>query len=180
VAVKIDGHARPISLLCRSSKRSGSGVDVKNRIPAIVPFTLFLLFVAVPFASGGKSMDSHSVIFSSEETKELNTFGGEAPFWTPSVGQVQEMESLLLQYLTLHPPIDDKPVGNFFAYGRQYLGVTKKDRKLIYLNAFCDPSRFDQWKKGLILVKDGGSCYFQVYFDPAKKEFIHLHYNGQA
>jgi hypothetical protein len=125
-------------------------------------------------------MNSNSIIFSSEETKELNIYRGEAPFWTPKVDQVQELESLLPKYLKLHPPIDDKPVGNLSEYGRQYFGVTKKDRKLIYLNAFCNPSRFDQWKKGMILVKDGGSCYFHVYFDPARKEFIHLHYNGQA
>ncbi len=108
-------------------------------------------------------MNSNSIIFSSEETKELNIFGGEAPFWTPKVDQVQELESLLLKYLKLHPSIDDKPVGNLSEYGRQYFAVTKKDRKLIYLNAFCNPSRFDQWKKDMILIKDGGSCYFQVY-----------------
>ena len=133
-----------------------------------------------PWPSKGKSINSNSIIFSSEETKKLNLFGGDAPLWTPEVDQVQELESLLLKYLKAHPPIDDKPVGNLSDYGRQYFGVTKKDRKLIYLNAFCNPSGFDQWKKGMILVKDGGSCYFQVYFDPARKEFIHLHYNGQA
>ncbi len=126
-------------------------------------------------------MNSNSIIFSSEETKELNIFGGEAPFWTPTVDQVQELESLVPKYLESYPPINDKPVGNFFEYGRQYFGVTKDNQKLIYLNAFCKPSIFDpQWKKEIILVKDGGGCYFQVYFDPAKKEFIALHYNGQA
>jgi hypothetical protein len=147
------------------------------------PFVLFITFfllAVLTFTSEGKSTNSSSIIFSSEESKELNLFGVEAPFWTPKVVQVQELESLLLKYLKSHPPIDDKPVGNLSEYGRQYFGVTKKGRKLIYLNAFCNPSRFDQWKKRIILVKDGGSCYFQVYFDPATKEFIHLHYNGQA
>jgi hypothetical protein len=127
-------------------------------------------------------MNSNSIIFQAEETEKIGyIFVGEAPFWTPTVDQVQELESLLPKYLKVHPPIDDNPVGNVFEYGFQYFGVTKNDRKLIYLNAFCNPSKFDgRQKKEIILVKDGGNCYFQVYFDPAKKEFIHLHYNGQA
>jgi hypothetical protein len=132
--------------------------------------------------TGGKSMNSNRAIFSAEETERIgHIFGGEAPFWMPTVDQVQELESLLPKYLNSHPPIDDKPVGDFFEYGRQYFGVTQKDRKLIYLNAFCNPSKFDhRWEKEIILVKDGGSCYFQVFFDPFKKEFVHLHYNGNA
>jgi hypothetical protein len=141
---------------------------------------IFFLLAVLAFTSEGKSMNSNSIIFSSEETKGLNIFLGEAPFWTPAVDQVQELESLLVKYLQAHLPIDDEPVRNLSEYGRQYFGVTIKDRKVIYLNAFCNPSRFDQWKKKMVLVDDGGSCYFQVYFDPARKEFVHLHYNGRA
>ncbi len=103
------------------------------------------------FHFGRKINEFQYIIFSSEESKDLNLFGGEAPFWTPKFVQVQELESLLLKYLKSHPPIDDRPVGNLSEYGRQYFGVTKKGRKLIYLNAFCNPSRFDQWKKRIIL-----------------------------
>ncbi len=129
-----------------------------------------------------RSMSSNRVTFSAEETERIGCpRGGEAPFWTPTDNQVQELEALLPRYLNSHPPINDKPVGNFFEYGRQYFGVTRNNRRLIYLNAFCNPSKFGRrWEKEIILVMDGGSCYFQVYFDPAKKEFIALHYNGQA
>jgi len=131
----------------------------------------------------GKSMPHHRVIFSTEETaKVAHIVHAEAPFWMPALEQVQELESLLPTYLKRHPPRDDKPVGNiFFACGRQYFGVTRGGQKLIYLNAFCNPERFDRrWEKEIILVQDGGSCYFQVYFSPASSEFMHLHYNGQA
>ena len=132
--------------------------------------------------TGGKSMNTSRVIFAAEEAERIgHIFTQEAPFWTPTDDQVKELESLLPKYLKSHPPIDDKPVGDFLEYGRQYFGVTKNDRRLIYLNAFCKPSRFGpRWQKEIILVIDGGSCYFQVYFDPNKKEFIGLHYNGQA
>ncbi len=128
------------------------------------------------FGVGVKSMNSNGVIFPAKEIPF-----GEAPFWTPTLEQVKELEGLLPEYLKSHPPMDDKPVGDVFEYGRQYFGVTNNGQKVIYLNAFCNPSRFDpQWEEEMIQVKDGGSCYFQVYFDPARKEFIHLHYNGQA
>ncbi len=132
--------------------------------------------------TGGKSMNTNRVIFSAEEAGRIGyIFGGKAPFWKPTDNQVQELESLLPKYLNSHPPVNDKPVGNFFEYGRQYFGVTKNGRRSIYLNAFCKPSRFDpRWQKEIIVVEDGGSCCFQVYFDPATKEFIDLRYNGQA
>jgi hypothetical protein len=139
--------------------------------------------LSTAFASngGGNSMNSNWFIFPAEETQRLNISSGSAPFWTPTIDQVEALESLLPNYLRLHPPIDDKPAGNVFESGRQYFGVTKSHRKLIYLNAFCNPSKFNsRWKQEIILVKDGGSCYFQVYFDPGKNEFIHLHYNGNA
>lgn len=149
-------------------------------------FTLSMVFVfllgALTVYSGGKSMNPNSIIFSAEDTEKIGyIFGGEAPFWTPTKDEVQELEAMLPKYLKLHPPIDDKPVKSVLEYGLQYFGVTIKDQKLIYLNAFCNPSKFDhRWEKEFILVRDGGSCYFQVYFNPASKEFIHLHYNGQA
>ena len=126
-------------------------------------------------------MSSNLVIFTARETEKIFHHIDGPPFWTPTLDQVRELESLLPQYLAAHPPIDDKPVINFSEYGRQYIGVTKDRRKLIYLNAFCRPQRFGQkWEKEAVLVKDGGSCYFQIYFDPAEKEFIGLRYNGQA
>jgi len=126
-------------------------------------------------------MDSNRTIFSAEETQRLFVHLGKAPYWTPAADQIEELESLLPKYLGLHPPIDDKPVTNLSAYGRQYFGVTENNRRLSYLNAFCSPERFeDRREKELILVKDGGSCYFQIHFDAAKKEFTRLLYNGKA
>jgi len=147
-------------------------------------FFIWLLFVwvltAFTFPPGGKRMNHNRIVFAAEEAEKLSFLKNEAPFWTPTFDQIRELELLLLKYLEAHPPIDDQPVMNFNEYGRQYMGVTKNHRRLIYLNAFCDPSSFDERWKELIRVKDGGSCFFQVYFDPVKREFIDLQYNGQA
>lgn len=130
--------------------------------------------------AGIESMNSNRVVFPAEDAGKQPYVREDAAFWAPTISQVQELESLLPRYLELHSPSGDKPIRKVFKYERQYLGVTKEHRKLIYLNAFCNPSEFPQWKKEMVCVKDGGSCYFQVYFDPVRKEFIHLRYNGQA
>ena len=124
-------------------------------------------------------MNGNAVIFSDEEMRMLDPGGG--PFWTPTLDQVEALESLLPDYLRLHPPRDDRPIERVFDYGRQYYGVTRNGQSVIYVNAFCHPEGFaPQWKKDIIVVKDGGSCYFQGYFDPLKKQFVGLRYNGQA
>ena len=127
-------------------------------------------------------MKANSFVFSDKEAvRFVRIHGDEVSFWTPTPDDIEELESLLSQHLRMHPPIDDRPVRDVFEYGRQYCGVTRKGRKLVYLNAFFHPERFaPRWKKDMIVVQDGGSNYFQVYFDPVRKEFIDLSYNGRA
>ena len=127
-------------------------------------------------------MHPHSIIFSADVTEKTGyTFYGDPHFWTPTADQVQELESLLQKYLDVHPPLSDKPVRNVREYGCQYHGVTKNDRNAICLKAFCNPSRFDRrWEKEIISVRDGASCYFQVFFNPVTREFTGLKYNGLA
>lgn len=127
-------------------------------------------------------MNPDRVIFPAKETeKTAFIIQGSAPFWTPDADQVRELESLLQKYLDLHPPAGDTPVRDVFRYGRQYFGVTKNNRTVICLNAFYHPSRFgDRWKTEIISVRDGGSCYFQVDYHPATREFTGLKYHGKA
>jgi hypothetical protein len=144
-------------------------------------FSICVGLIALSSQTGENRMHPHSVIFTAEGAERAGWFADEAPFWTPTQGQTRDLDSLLQKYLDAHPPTDDRPVVNVLEYGRQYLGVTKNRRKLIHLNAFCRPDRFaPRWEKELIIVRDGGSCYFQIYFDPAKKEFLDLLYNGNA
>jgi hypothetical protein len=149
----------------------------RKRVAALKTYARSLQIVG----KGQKSTDSSRMIFPAQETEKIgHIFGGKAPFWTPTDDQVQELESLLLKYLQSHPPVGDKPVGDLSKYGRQYFGMTKNNRRLIYLNAFCNPSKFDRREREIVIVKDGGSCYFQISFDPAKKDFTDLQYNGRA
>jgi hypothetical protein len=150
------------------------------------PIGFFFFLMILLYGSAMIHADSQSaiVIFSkgdSANEQYLDNVGAGAPFWTPTKAQITELEKLIEPFLKSHPPADKRTV-NFSTYGRQYYGLTKTGKQYIFLNAFCDPKSFDKdaLRKRMIIVMDGGSCYFQVFFDPIKKEFSDLRYNGVA
>ncbi len=71
-----------------------------------------------------------------------------------------------------------------FAY--QYVGVTIKGKKYIYINAFGN-SIVEEYKKHhldfttkLVVVCDGGTFFWGVLFDIETKEFSELAFNGSV
>jgi hypothetical protein len=137
--------------------------------------------LSVGIASAGK--DETVVVFSADQAKGL-ALEDAGPYWTPTAQQIEKLESRLAAYLAANPPQDGHPVINILEYGRQYVGVTRAGKKAIFLNAFCPSylslAKDKSWLKELVQVEDGGSCFFQVYFDPESSEFSALLYNGVA
>ena len=105
---------------------------------------------------------------------------GSPPYWIPTEKDIQTLENILVDFLKQNPARNGKTV-DLNNYGRQYIGCTRNYRKVIYLNAFCHLERErERWKNQLIIVQDGGACYFQVYFIPDTSQFVDLSYNGEA
>jgi hypothetical protein len=70
-------------------------------------------------------------------------------------------------------------------YRRQYVPfVDSKGNKKVYVNCFCShndvPGEFDYWKKTLIVVNDGGSCFFQITLNLTTNKYEQLYLNGYA
>jgi hypothetical protein len=61
-------------------------------------------------------------------------------------------------------------------YRRQFVGVRDAEGERIFGNFFCteDPATRP------LLVDDGGSCYFSVFYDPATVSFSYLFVHGEA
>ncbi len=63
-------------------------------------------------------------------------------------------------------------------YYRQYVGITVRRKKYIYINAF----RFDhsnlQWRKKPVVVCDGGDNYWGALYNPQTGQFSDLEFNG--
>jgi hypothetical protein len=65
-------------------------------------------------------------------------------------------------------------------YKRQYIPFidTKGERK-VYVNCFCISDwGFDYWKKNLVQVNDGGSCFFQLTINLTELKYEQFSTNG--
>ena len=108
-----------------------------------------------------------------------------ATFWTPSTEEVLALERQLPDFLLDQPEGSDAREHDLWLkapnYLRQYVGITRKGRRIVYANFFCNRSSSDRdWHVWPVVVKDGGSCYFQVEYDVESQRFSRLSVNGYA
>jgi hypothetical protein len=65
-------------------------------------------------------------------------------------------------------------------YKRQYVAViNNKGEKEIWINFFCNDWYMD-WKKEIIIVKDGGDCFFNLKINLTTRKYYDLMINGEA
>lgn len=65
-------------------------------------------------------------------------------------------------------------------YKRQYMPFqNKRGEKVVWVNCFCISNMdFPDWKKAIVIVDDGGSCFFNVIINLTTKKYEHLFING--
>jgi hypothetical protein len=102
--------------------------------------------------------------------------------WTPQESDITKLEASVTQVsglriegfnsaLHIHQP------GSYF---RQYVPVLRKGRKLFYVSAFCESPPPEYWSQRLYVVSDGGTCFWQAFYDPALKKYFHLTINPRG
>lgn len=65
-------------------------------------------------------------------------------------------------------------------YKRQYVAVTNKNGdKDVWINCLCQ-THGDNWKTSIIMVDDGGNCYFNLKINLTKEKYYDLGVNGLA
>lgn len=103
------------------------------------------------------------------------------PYWTPSSEEIARLEVQLMPYLegltVPHPKAIAAMLGS---YKRQYLGYINGGKKWIYVNSICKTSWTEDgfWHDELIIVFDGGPCFFTVRYDLSSSQFDQLRING--
>lgn len=103
--------------------------------------------------------------------------------WVPTVKEVQTLEKQLDTYLPQQQdafdgskiPIEER----LPTYKRQYWGVLKNEKRVIFVNFFCNALHYD-WTYQEVIVDDGGDCYFQIQYDVETGTFFDLYVNGSA
>jgi hypothetical protein len=101
--------------------------------------------------------------------------------WVPSEKDIKELEGNLHKLIAMEATgccgrgkLENKPS----EYYRQYVGIVVEGEKLIYINAVSNGWR--QSKYAPQLVCDGGKSFWGALYDPKKKQFRSLAFNGQA
>jgi hypothetical protein len=102
--------------------------------------------------------------------------------WEPTLGDMNDVEDGLAQITTLSniDPDPNRHIDNPRDYDRQYLAVVVNRRKFIYLNALCSVEQNANWRKHLIVIRDGGKCFWQAMYDLSTHRFSDLRVNGSA
>ena len=67
-----------------------------------------------------------------------------------------------------------------YKYRRQYVAVLNPSgEKVVWINCFCT-SMGERWKKEIMLVSDGGNCYFNLKVNLKTKKCYEMVVNGYA
>ena len=121
--------------------------------------------------------------------------------WTPSPADINRLEKLLPEYMgQLDTPDDYQPLEEYY---RQYAGVIRNGKRMIFVNLFHsssagdwvdwlekDPDLLkrlaergiteDQWLYMGLTVCDGGAYFFTIRFDVETGTFEYPSFNGHA
>jgi len=151
------------------------------------------VYMLILLASQGIAMSQErsqlvdtGVIFSAEHVERSGAdrmFGVTPPFWTPSPEQIAQLEVQLKPYLgRVRLPKAKVIAARLESYKRQYFGYTDGGKRWILVNGFCEGhwKKEDTWRDRVVLVRDGGLCFFKVRYDPSRSEFEQLVINGEA
>ena len=108
-------------------------------------------------------------------------------YWTPTQNDIERLEAQFMKVKDIKANaccLINGTIRTLDNFGFQYIGVTIKKKKYIYLNAFhvdndADFSTFyKNWKTDPIIMCDGGDYYWGVLFDLDKLKFSDLAING--
>lgn len=128
-------------------------------------------------------ISDNGVIFSAEQSAEVEAIFTAESTWTPTAADVAKLEAGLTTFLQgaenpwlrTDPPIWDRVP----QYHRQYLGIVQDGEEIIYANFFCR-AYGEEWQTEYVFVMDGGDCFFQLKYNPQIDEFFDLVVNGES
>lgn len=101
-------------------------------------------------------------------------------YWTPGEADVLALEAGLAAFLQAAAPEASPELWRKQpTYKRQYAGLLRDGRRLVYASFFCD-THGEAWRREPLFVLDGGDCFFQLTFDVERGTYGDLMVNGEA
>jgi hypothetical protein len=129
--------------------------------------------------------DQNWVIITKERAEEMGLASWlveSDDFWTPPVDGILKLEEKIAEYLSQNSSQfyrQPQVWKRLDEYQRQYIGLERGNRQIIYGNYFCNSGGVN-WREKLVVVDDGGDCFFQVEYDVESEVFIKLLVNGES
>lgn len=141
---------------------------------------LFLIWIG-----GAQEQSAKSVLLPSREAKHVRDFYLRGKFggtWQPTAADINHLQSELHQIARLNsqtwgPSIH---IEHPETYYQQDVGIVFNEEKVIFVNAFCSVSDIPHWRDHLVVVADGGSCFWHASYIPSTRTFFDLEINGRA
>jgi hypothetical protein len=123
--------------------------------------------------------DYQGALFAKGQVNKL--YVGETDFWTPTADDVKTLEAGLEAFLRerADPRLDQKVLLTLREYNRQYVGIMENEHRKVYVLFYCN-FPLEQLRDGVIIVNDGGDCFFQLKYDVDAQKFDELTVNGLA
>ncbi len=132
--------------------------------------------------------DFEAVVFSAEAS-EANNFGDYTVFpnptdyWTPTEADILALEANLEPFLAENAELfrREPPIETWLPdYARQYYGFVRDGEQFIYGNFLCARDLLLDHPEDIVIVMDGGDCFFQLIYQPTTQAFSNLMVNGDA
>lgn len=100
--------------------------------------------------------------------------------WVPSAETIAKIKEQIESFVRTQAKIEGRELQEWKSYTFQYQGQEEHTKKFVFVNAFCINNSTRQPSKQMILVLDGGTCFFNVKYDPKNNQFFELLINGEA
>ena len=99
--------------------------------------------------------------------------------WDPIATDVAPAQAQLESYIRQQAAAQGERLPAWSSYTFQYQGQMLDGRKVILVNGFCSASPASAASQ-LVIVLDGGACYFRAYWDIATRRYAGMQFNGHA
>ncbi|MEO7214099.1 hypothetical protein [Mucilaginibacter sp.] len=100
---------------------------------------------------------------------------------TISAKEIQMIEKIISVTTTEHNKQSKSRISNPGKYYKQIIAVTNlKGEKEVWVNCFCTAYEKRHWRKGVVLVLDGGPCFFNIKINLSNNTVMSLAVNGVA
>ncbi len=99
--------------------------------------------------------------------------------WHPGEVAIAEIRSGVRQFVQESAKKRGKNLQEWSLYSFQYQAREKAGQRFVFINAFCIAPP-DYAQKRFVLVTDGGPCFFNLKYDPQRRVFFDLEFNGEG